>query len=70
MVEYFGPRVLVLDGQSVSVDTDQSSADLTNVKDLQRRVDFDCGALIWCRIYTGCLIDRLDCGTFAKKRRS
>ena len=31
MVEYFGPRDLVLDGQSVSGDTDQSSTDLTNV---------------------------------------
>ena len=31
MVEYFGPRDLVLDGQWVSGDTDQSSTDLTNV---------------------------------------
>ena len=33
MVEYFGPRDLVLDGQSVSGDTDQSSTDLTNVNE-------------------------------------
>ena len=31
MVEYFGPRDLVLDGQSLSGDTDQSSTDLANV---------------------------------------
>ena len=31
MVEYFGPRDLVLDGQSVSGDTDQSGTNLTNV---------------------------------------
>ena len=31
MVEYVGPRDLVLDGQSVSGDTDQSSIDLTDV---------------------------------------
>ena len=31
MVEYFEPRGMVLDGQSVSGDTDQSSIDLTNV---------------------------------------
>ena len=31
MVDYFGPRDLVLDGQSVSGETDQSSTDLTNV---------------------------------------
>ena len=32
VVEYFGPRDLVLDDASVSGDTDQSSADLANVK--------------------------------------
>ena len=31
MVEYFGPRDLVLHGQSVSRDTDQQSTDLTIV---------------------------------------
>ena len=30
-MEYFEPRDLVLDGQSVSRDTDQYSTDLTNV---------------------------------------
>ena len=30
-MEYFGPRDLVLDGQSVSGNTDQSSTDLTKV---------------------------------------
>ena len=31
MVEYFGPRDLVLDGQSLSGETDQSSTDFANV---------------------------------------
>ena len=31
MVEHFGPRDMVLDGQSVSGETDQSSTDLADV---------------------------------------